>query len=338
MRETIQPLTMIRRSIADAQETRERHNGELATLTDIAWDPDAWGDVTDRFTNASNAAGAVQQIDRELAKRPQLEHDLEGAGTLLAKLESGIAAQEAARDGVGFDPVALEQASVAFTQARQVERERRDVRDDARTRKLNAEHRLDMLLRDEQQLKELAAEAEEKRTLLRELDLMYREFSEFDKYVAQKLTPQLSDITSDIVAAMTDGAYDRVDFDEDYGIQVWDGPDEKFDLETFSGGERDAIALAARLALSRMIGSQAANPPGFLVLDEVFGSLDAERRDRVLTLLGQHSHEFFRQMFIISHIDDVQQSPVFDTIWQVTQTEDGSSEVQPGIAEAALVD
>ena len=202
----------------------------------------------------------------------------------------------------------------------------------------DVEYRLKTLERDEQQVKDIAAQAEAKRREVQELDLMYREFAEFDKYVAQKLTPQLSEITSDIVSAMTDGKYDRVTFDEDYGIEVFDSTDEKFPLETFSGGERDAIALAARLALSRMIGSQAANPPGFLVLDEVFGSLDAERRERVLTLLGQHSHEFFRQMFVISHVDDVQQSPVFDTIWQVVQAEDGSSDVQVVNGDAGLVE
>ena len=56
----------------------------------------------------------------------------------------------------------------------------------------------------------------------------------------------------------------------------------------------------------------------------------AERRERVLTLLGQHSAEFFRQMFIISHIDDVQQSPVFDAVWQIVRNEEGASEVQTG--------
>ena len=35
-------------------------------------------------------------------------------------------------------------------------------------------------------------------------------------------------------------------------------------MDQFSGGERDVIALCARLALSRLIGGQAAHPPGFL--------------------------------------------------------------------------
>jgi hypothetical protein len=43
-------------------------------------------------------------------------------------------------------------------------------------------------------------------------------------------------------------------------------------------------------------------------------------------------------MFVISHIDDVQQSPVFDTIWQVVQAEDGSSDVQVVNGDAGLVE
>jgi exonuclease SbcC len=309
----------------------QRHETALADLTDIDWDPAVYKDVTERFTAASNAASAVQQIDRELTRRPQLGHDRESVAEQVIALDGGIAEQRKLRDEVGFDPAALQAATAAVQEARQAERARREELGAAERQEREAGYRLETLRRDEQQLTELAQRAGQKRQLWQELDLMYREFSEFDKFVAQKQAPQLNDTTSDIVAAMTDGKYDRAVFDEDYGIQVYDGEDEKFALETFSGGERDAISLAARLALSRMIGSQAANPPGFLVLDEVFGSLDAERRERVLTLLGQHSAEFFRQMFIISHIDDVQQSPVFDAVWQIVRNEDGASEVQTGM-------
>src|SRR5690606_15917847 len=113
---------------------------------------------------------------------------------------------------------------------------------------------LESLEREKADLGELAVQAEEKRRLREELDLMYSEFSEFDKFVAQRVSPRLSDTTSDIVAEMTDGKYDRVVFNEDYGIEVYDQSGDRFALETFSGGERDAISLAARLALSRLIG------------------------------------------------------------------------------------
>lgn len=335
---TLEPLAMIRRAIVDAQQAIQRHESALAELADIAWDPERYREVSERHNAAANAAGAVQQIDRELARRPQLEHDRDTVAETIATLTRQVAEQKTALEAVGHDPARLETAATTLAESRQAERARREDVTAADRAVRDVEYRLKTLERDEQQVKDIAIQAEAKRKELQELDLMYREFSEFDKFVAQKLTPQLSEITSDIVSAMTDGKYDRVTFDEDYGIEVFDSTDEKFPLETFSGGERDAIALAARLALSRMIGSQAANPPSFLVLDEVFGSLDAERRERVLTLLGQHSHEFFRQMFVISHVDDVQQSPVFDTIWQVVQAEDGSSDVVVVSGDAALVE
>ncbi len=327
MAETTQPLAMLKRSISDAQEARTRHERDLAELADVQWDAAQYRQVVERHGEASSAASAVQQIDRELARRPQLEHDLGATRQQTADLTAGIEKQTEERESVGFDPAAHRQVTTDLQAARQAEREQREQLNIADRAAREEGYRLETLERETAELATLAEEAATKRQLRDELDLMYSEFSEFDKFVAQHLSPRLSEITSDVVAEMTDGVYDRVEFDEDYGIEVYDGTGEKFALETFSGGERDAIALAARLALSRMVGSQATNPPGFLVLDEVFGSLDAERRERVLTLLGQHSHEYFRQMFIISHVDDVQQSPVFDTVWQVVQDEDGNSDI-----------
>ena len=38
--------------------------------------------------------------------------------------------------------------------------------------------------------------------------------------------------------------------------------------------------------MSELVGSSALRPPRFLVLDEVFGSLDSERRSQLLETLG----------------------------------------------------
>ena len=327
LHQTVQPLQMLRRNVDASLRRREQIGQELATLTNITWDPDAWQAVTADHDKASRAVSAIEQIDRQLARRPQLERDLQSASSTIETCEESIASLRKQREELGFDPEALQRSNDALKAARQEDRESRERLNAAERTMREAEYRLETLRKEQQQLKDLAMDAEEHRRVREELDMMYNEFSAFDRFVAQHQSPMLSDLTSDIVAEMTDGKYDRVVFDEDYGIDVFDQSDEGFPLETFSGGERDAISLAARLALSRMIGQQAANPPGFLVLDEVFGSLDTLRRERVLTLLGQHSTDYFRQMFIISHIDDVQQSPVFDTVWQVEERPDGSSQI-----------
>ncbi|MBA2758454.1 MAG: SMC family ATPase [Chloroflexia bacterium] len=335
-----QPLQMIQRNVRDAVQRRQQAEKDLASLTDIAWDPDLYRAVTTDHEQASRAASAIEQIDRQLARRPQLDHDLKSTSEAMKACDEAVNGLEAKRKELGFDPLSLQTSNEALRTARQQDRNARDHLHAAERTKREAEFRLETLKKEQQQLADLAREADERRRVHEDLNVMYSEFSEFDKFVAQHLSPMLSDITSDIVTEMTDGKYDRVTFDEDYGIKVFDQSDEGFPLDTFSGGERDAVSLAARLALSRIIGQQAANPPGFLVLDEVFGSLDADRRERVLTLLGQHSNEYFRQMFVISHVDDVQQSPVFDTIWQVEQRDDGSSQfvTNEGALSEALED
>ena len=90
------------------------------------------------------------------------------------------------------------------------------------------------------------------------------------------------------------------------------------------------IALCARLALSQFIGGQSAAPPQFVVLDEVFGSLDRQRRENLMETLQKLISEsgVFRQLFVISHVDDVQASAAFDEIWRVRETAEWISQLE----------
>jgi DNA repair exonuclease SbcCD ATPase subunit len=64
-------------------------------------------------------------------------------------------------------------------------------------------------------------------------------------------------------------------------------------------------------------------------LDEVFGSLDAERRGQLLSTLGALAGGgHFQQMFIISHVDDVQQAPVMNEAWTIEERDGVSRVVQ----------
>jgi len=55
----------------------------------------------------------------------------------------------------------------------------------------------------------------------------------------------------------------------------------------FSGGEQAVVNLALRLALSQMIAVQMGTEGlGFIVLDEVFGSADTERRETIMETLN----------------------------------------------------
>ena len=75
-------------------------------------------------------------------------------------------------------------------------------------------------------------------------------------------------------------------------------------LRRFSGGEQDLANLCLRLALSRTLAERQTADPRLIILDEVFGSQDVDRRQ----LLLEHLRELervFSQVFIVSHFDDV---------------------------------
>ncbi|MCV0404540.1 MAG: SMC family ATPase, partial [Chloroflexi bacterium] len=303
---------------------------ELTSLAEISYDEAAHRDITEKLQQARQAQANIDRITAELAQRDDVIQTQSGADEIVVSAKSDVATLNQQRTELGFDVTAFQAAQADVQAAQQRERAAIDERHRAEVALNNAGHALNSIKAEQERVGKLALQAEAKQREADDLDLMYKEFTEFERYAAAWYAPRLSEITSELVSQVTDGKYDRVEFDNNFSIQVFDGDDEKYPYETFSGGERDAIALCARIALSRVIGGASANPPEFLVLDEVFGSLDLERRQRLLEMLGAitGADDHFRQVFIISHVDDVRTSPVLDDIWRVVETEGGTSELQ----------
>lgn len=314
------------RAISEEQEVAQ----ELGQLGEVTYDPGAHAEARERVRLAEAAQARMMQIDSILAQRPDRERDVAEA---IAAIESATRVRverEAERRMLAFDPVSLEAARAAESAAVLAERQARDGRAAAQAAHADAVRAKDAVAADQARIQGLAERSDRRGREADELDRMYREFNAFEQYVADRLTPQLADYTAELLNAITEGKYDRVQFTNNYGIEVFDGLDEHFPVEEFSGGERDVIALCARLALSRLIGGQAANPPGFMVLDEVFGSLDRERRAQTLDTFGAlaGSAEAFSQLFIISHVDDVRSSPIFNEVWRISEGPDGVSHLE----------
>jgi exonuclease SbcC len=72
--------------------------------------------------------------------------------------------------------------------------------------------------------------------------------------------------------------------------------------------------LALRLAISQMIAERAGQPLTLLIFDEIFGSLDDERRSAVIDLLRSLADRF-PQVILITHIDSLSEG--FDRVVRV---------------------
>ena len=308
----------------------------IVELGPVTYDAEAHRTAQAGLERARAAATRIEEIDKELASRSRYEAQREAAARDLASLAERRTQLESERGRLGFDEARLRQAQDEEAAARGAARTARD--EAARVREVlrDALAVRDRVVAERDRLVRLAEEAERRGREADELDRMYREFAEFDKYVADHVGPLLAETTERLLSLVTHGKYDRVRFDENYGIEVFDG-DECFKLEGFSGGERDVVALCARLAMSELVGSSALRPPRFLVLDEVFGSLDSERRSQLLETLGSLAYGgHFQQMFIISHVDDVQQSPVMNEAWTIEERSGVSHVVRPESLTPAL--
>jgi DNA repair protein SbcC/Rad50 len=125
------------------------------------------------------------------------------------------------------------------------------------------------------------------------------------------------------VRFITQAAYKdkrRDDFKETLDIQISDGAGTR-DYELFSGGEAFRVNFAIRLALSEVLAQRAGARLQTLVIDEGFGSQDAQGRQRLIEAINLVSGDFSK-ILVITHIDELKDA--FPTRIEVDKTNQGS--------------
>ena len=167
------------------------------------------------------------------------------------------------------------------------------------------------------------AELEDSRTALFHAEKLSGLFSEYRTRLISSIRPTLAGLSSRLMSEMTNGKYSMVELDEKYNLRVLDYG-EYFEVERFSGGEKDLANLCLRLAISQALTDSAGLQRSFIILDEVFGSQDSERRDLIIKALVNLKAKF-PQIFLITHIDELKHK-VEDLI-EVKPTAAGYSEV-----------
>jgi exonuclease SbcC len=264
---------------------------EIGALEPLALEAERLGVVADRAA----ALGA----EREAARA---ERDTSGtrAAELRARLE-GLAYSEQRYHAAREAAAAAEEAR----RAAEVEQIRARAERAAAVEAVAAAARR----RREREEREREAQAAARDLALhQELD---RALSDLRTELNATLRPDLSELASGFVRDLTNGRYTELELDEEYGATLVDDGDPK---SVISGGEEDVANLALRLAISQMIAERAGQPLSLLILDEIFGSLDEDRRVAVVDLLRSLADRF-PQVILITHIDSVREG--FDRVVRV---------------------
>ena len=125
------------------------------------------------------------------------------------------------------------------------------------------------------------------------------------KSIVAKVLPSTVRNMRLLLPLLTQERYRDVEITDDYRIRVWDESARALKAkDIFSGGTRDQLSLALRLAFAlATLPEELGSAPAFIFLDEPLSSFDQARTEALVGLLtrGGLIAESFDQIFVISH-------------------------------------
>jgi exonuclease SbcC len=148
--------------------------------------------------------------------------------------------------------------------------------------------------------------------------------------IIEAAVPEIEDEANRLLARMTGGRM-HVRFDtqretqagevrETLEIKIADELGTR-EYSLYSGGEAFRVNFAIRIALSRLLARRSGAQLQTLVIDEGFGTQDAQGRERLVEAINAIQDDFAR-VLVITHIDELKDA--FPAHIEVTKTPDGS--------------
>jgi exonuclease SbcC len=252
------------------------------------------------------AAQECRRLEGRLERRPTARQELESERERLADAGGRLETLREKVRALAFKPEALSAARAARTEAaaavEAASSRAQAAQLQATQARAQAQAAGERLADGRAQHERIDEVGEAARHLGRTAELM----GTFRNTVVGTVGPRLSAQAAELFAELTDHEYDDLQVDpETYEIRIVDrGVD--YGMDRFSGSETDLANLALRVAISEHVRFQSGGAVGLLVLDEVFGSLDPDRKARMLMAL-ERLRGRFRQVLVVTHDADIKE-------------------------------
>jgi len=313
----------LEKSLSERQKDLVSLEEILKGIGEVKYDIVLHGNLKKEFEELEKTKERYTQIEQDTKRLPELEKeigDLRKRVEILDKeekeLNSKIKALSFSEDEFKEKQKDLEQKKEDL---HQLELSLKDI---LHHKEMNQKE-VERLEKEIEKVKETEKEKKDlskKRLYLEKLDLI---FSDFKVSLIDRIKPTLSSYAKELFVELTNGRYLDFELDENYEIYIYD-QGERFSIERFSGGEKDLANLCLRLAISLMISESSGVDFSFIILDEIFGSQDQSRKENILNGLARLKNRF-RQIFLITHIDDIKDS--VENLILVTEEENGKSQL-----------
>ena len=303
----------------------DKQISELAgQLEETEFDQREFDNLTTRLAHLEEAESKRDRLAGSLTRKPQVEKGLQELQRKLKANRQSLDMLLAERENLNYREEAYEAATTNLETTRgETESARSSLLTISKELELT-QRELEIKREQRDSLRKLEVDLEETRGARYYGEKLAGLFGEFRKHLIARIRPTLADLAGGLFSEMTDGKYSLVELDDNYDLRVMDGG-QFFGVERFSGGEKDLANLCLRLAISLALTDSAGLSRSFVILDEVFGSQDSERKDLIIKALGNLKNRF-PQILLITHIEDIRDQ--VEELVEVRPTGRGYSEVR----------
>lgn len=317
-------LGLLQKSISQSKSESQELERRLRQIQKIPYDAERHLSLNQQFEKLSANRDETLKIRATLERLPQVESNIVRVWEKIELAQNRLASIKSQGESLAFSQKQFEQVQKKYENARakyhQIQLEGKDLKHNYEIINLSVEN----LQKETDNYKKQQKEIDRLTAKKQDLEGLQAIFGDFRKHLIGRIRPALSKKASELFQELTDGKYLEMELNEDYEVFINDRG-EKFSIERFSGGEKDLANLSLRLAISQLMTESSGNDFGFIILDEIFGSQDYLRKSNIMRALNTLSNKF-RQIFLITHVDDIKDS--LEQIISVQEDESGQSHLR----------
>jgi DNA repair protein SbcC/Rad50 len=306
-----------------------------ASLKELGYDSAAHDAVRRAETETRDSEAAYRQLETARAALDPMEREIKRLKAQTAESQKEV---DQAEKEFNKAEETVEKAAESLPDISRAERDLRDLRE--RENILRGEiggvrQRVEVI---KDQKKRQAEQSEKREAIARQvghLKTLERAFGKdgIPALLIEQALPNIENQANEVLDRLSDGQMSvrfitqrdykdkkRTDKKETLDILISDAAGAR-EYELFSGGEAFRINFAIRLALSRVLSQRAGKRLQMLVIDEGFGSQDAEGRQRLIEVINLVREDFAR-ILVITHLEQLKD--VFPARIEVEKTPRGS--------------
>jgi exonuclease SbcC len=332
----LETLTSLLAEKRFAESARETLAGLDQALAALGYDESAHAALRAAEENLRASQDDLRRLENARAALAPLEREIQ---SLQAEINSGRQEVDQQAQAYQNAKAVLENQQAEMPDLKRAESDLTALKtqeNQLRTRIGAARQMVDVLGVQKERRSELGKQRDELRLMQSRYKTLERTYSKdgIPALLIEQALPEIQEQANDFLRQLSNDSM-SVEFStqRDYKDRQRDEKRETLDIlisdsagtreyEMFSGGEAFRVNFSIRLALSRVLSRRASARLQTLVIDEGFGSQDAEGRQRLIEAINLARPDFAK-ILVITHLEELKDA--FPARIEIEKTEQGSS-------------